>query len=73
MGRRRLDQINHLVKAGYGLRVTCLGCGHIVVLDALAISLSCRSAKDRSLEMIEARLKCVQCGERKAACQPVEQ
>jgi transcription elongation factor Elf1 len=72
MGMKRLDQINHYLKAGYNLRATCLACGHVTVLDALSVSMRCKSAKDRAIATIEQRLKCAQCGARNASCGPVE-
>jgi len=60
------------VREGYNLRATCLGCGHVAVIDAEALWKRCRTAKDRLIETIEAKLKCGSCGARKAACQPCD-
>lgn len=72
MGRRKLDAINHYLKEGYDLRVVCMACGHAAVLDALSVSMRCRTFKDRQIEVTERKLKCANCGVRNAHCGPVE-
>lgn len=72
MGRRKLDAINQYLKEGYDLRVVCMACGHAAVLDALSVSMRCRTVKDRQMEVIERKLKCANCGVRNALFGPVE-
>ncbi|MBA4353565.1 MAG: hypothetical protein C0409_02625 [Novosphingobium sp.] len=72
MGTRRLDRINDYGRAGYRLRVFCMSCGNVVVLDPADVLARCRTHQARSIEAIEQRMKCGQCGARNAACGPVE-
>jgi ribosomal protein S27E len=73
MGSRRLNKISDYHRNGYNLRVTCLGCGRVVVLDSLAISIDCGKRNvSRDMGRIQRRLACAECGGRNVKCGPVE-
>jgi hypothetical protein len=67
MVRHKLDSVNDFARKGYNLRITCQGCGHVV--DASATTMMqdlIRRRCSRSIYVLERRLKCGECGARKA-------
>lgn len=72
MGSKRLDSISDYHRHGFDLRVTCLGCGRVVVIDSLKLSMACSKAhRSRQMPAIQARLACRECGGREVKCGPV--
>lgn len=73
MGSKRLDQISDYARHGFDLRVTCLGCGRVIVVDSQALSAKChRENRSRMMGAIEARLVCGECGGKRVKCGPIE-
>ena len=73
MGSKRLDQISDYARHGFNLRVTCLGCGRVIVIDSQALSARCHSKGwSRMMPAVQARLTCAECGGRRVKCGPVE-
>lgn len=72
MGSKRLDTIDAYARQQLDLRVTCLKCGHEVVLDSVALSLQRnRQRRSRRIDRIEDDLVCSNCGQRDVFCRPV--
>jgi len=73
MGSKRLDSISDYRRHGFDLRVTCKGCGRVIVLDAHNLSMKMSDQhRSRNMVSIERRLKCSECGSRDVKCGPVE-
>lgn len=73
VGSKRLDSINDYARQGYDLRVTCRGCGRVVVLDSARLATSCGNDRhSRDISAIQARLSCRECGGRDVKCGAVE-
>ena len=63
MSSKRLDSISDYHRHGFNLRVTCLGCGRVIVLDSLELSERLLSAgKSGDMTAVERRLRCAECG-----------
>jgi hypothetical protein len=72
MSRQRLETVSDLARAGYNLRITCVACGHVIDASAIEMmrDLHARRAS-LSIEVIERRAKCSNCGERRASIRAV--
>lgn len=70
MGTKRLDWIHDYGRAGYCLRVFCMLCGYVAVLDPTDVRERSRTRQAPFIQATEQRMKCGQCGARKAACSP---
>lgn len=67
MVRHKLDSVNQFARQGYNLRITCEGCGRVVEASAVLMmqELSARRAS-QSIEKLEERARCRECGHRGA-------
>ena len=73
MAAKRLDSVSDYHRHGFDLRVTCLGCGRVIVLDSLELSERLhRTGKSRDMGAVERRLRCAECGSSQVKCGPVE-
>jgi hypothetical protein len=69
---KRLDTIDGYARQRLDLRVTCLPCGHEVVLNSVALSLlRHEQRRSRRIDRIEDDLVCSNCGQREVFCRPV--
>ncbi|KRA81632.1 hypothetical protein [Altererythrobacter sp. Root672] len=64
MVRHRLDSLSDFARKGFHLRVECQSCKHVVIADPAVLSMEVRGKKD--ITGIERRMRCGECGERKA-------
>lgn len=63
MSSKRLDSTGDYLRHGYKLRIDCLGCKRVVVMDPLKLLEQCRQrAWPHQIASIERRLKCSGCG-----------
>ena len=68
MVRHRLDSVSDFARQGYNLRLTCNGCGRIVEASApLMMQELSRRHASQSIEKLEERVKCQECGHRGAS------
>ncbi|AXK43975.1 hypothetical protein [Erythrobacter aureus] len=68
MARHKLDSVNDFTRRGYNLRFTCEGCGRVVEANAVELLQELgRRRLSLSIERIEDRAKCRECGHRGAA------
>ncbi|RDS76989.1 hypothetical protein DL238_04785 [Alteriqipengyuania lutimaris] len=74
MVRHRLDSVNDFGRQGYWLRILCKNCGHVAERNPTPLLLELHARElNRSIESLEARAKCSDCGHRGAtisACEP---
>ncbi|KRA80304.1 hypothetical protein [Altererythrobacter sp. Root672] len=72
MVRHRLDSLSAFARKGYHLRVECQACKHVVIADPAVLSTVIRGKKD--INAIERRMRCGECGERRAhiTAEPLE-
>ena len=71
MGSKRMDSLRDLDRWGCVFRVECRRCGHKAELTAWDLQERALKLRDRAMEwsrlaVIGARLRCSQCGARKA-------
>ena len=67
MARHKLDSVSDFARQGYNLRMTCNGCGRVVEASApLIIQELHRRHAPQSIEKLEQRAKCQECGHRGA-------
>ena len=68
---KRLDDVGDFHRHGYTLRVDCLACKRVAVLDPLDLVQRCqRNGWSRQLASVERRLRCSGCGSRRVRCGP---
>jgi len=71
MSSKRLETIADFVRHRYRLRVDCLACGRVVVLEPLPILELCQARGwPYRLAVLEPRLVCAECGSRRVRCGP---
>ncbi len=71
MSSKRLDEIGDYSRHGYRLRVDCLGCKRIVIIDPLELVMTCqRRGWSRQIDAVERRLRCSSCGGREVRLEP---
>ena len=71
MSSKRLDDVGDFHRHGYSLRVDCLACKRVAVLDALSLVMLCQKNNwSRQIGAVEARLRCSGCGSRNVRCGP---
>lgn len=70
MGRSKpLDSLGAWLKEGYDMRVRCENCQHEAIWDTAELIDVCLYRRwSRKIEDVERRMKCTNCGSRKAAC-----
>ena len=73
MSSKRLDSIADYHRHDLNLRVVCLRCGRVIVLDSLELTQSLhRAGKSRHMGAVERRFRCAECGGDRVKCGPVE-
>ena len=73
MSSKRLDSVADYHRHGFDLRVVCLGCGRVIVLDSLELTQALsRANRSRDMAAVERRLRCGECGSGEVKCGPVE-
>lgn len=73
MSSKRLDSISDYHRHGFNLRVVCLGCGRVIVIDSLELTQRLHNAgKSRDMGAVQRRLRCAECGGDRVKCGPVE-
>ena len=71
MSSKRLDKISDYSRHGYALRVDCLTCRRVALVDPLEITLLCqRRGWSKQMALVERRLRCSQCKSRKIRVGP---
>lgn len=71
MSSKRLDDIGDFHRHGYTLRIDCLACKRVAVLDPLTIITLCqRKGWSRQTVCVEARLRCSGCKSKNVRCGP---
>ena len=71
MSSKRLDDIGDFRRHGYTLRVDCLTCKRVAVLDPTAIVELCqRNRWSRQMASVERRLRCSTCKSKDVRCGP---
>jgi hypothetical protein len=71
MSSKRLDTIADYSRHGYALRVDCLSCRHIAVVNPLEIVMLCQHRGwSKQMAAVEARMRCSRCGSRKTRIGP---
>lgn len=71
MVRHKLDSVNECARKGYNLRITCAACHHAVEANAaLMMQELGRRGAGMSLEAVERRARCTNCGHRGATVMP---
>ena len=73
MVRHSLDSVNEFARQGYNLRICCNGCGRVIEASALEMMQELhRRRASQSIDRLEDRAKCRQCGHRGATITPCE-
>lgn len=71
MSSKRLDSLGNYLRHGYRLRVDCLGCRKVAILQPLVLLETCRKRGwGHQLHEVERRLKCGSCGSRNVRVGP---
>jgi hypothetical protein len=71
MTSKRLDSINDFTRHGYKLRVDCLACNRVVVLDPRPLVAMCsKRGWSRDIHAVKRRLRCSECGSQDVRCGP---
>ena len=71
MSSKRLDSIADFARHGYRLRVDCLACNRVAIMDPRRIVEICsKRGLSRDMQAIERRLRCSACGSRRVRCGP---
>ena len=71
MSSKRLDNIGDFMRHGYTLRVDCLDCKRVAVLNPLMIVSLCQSKGwSKQMASVEARLRCSGCRSKNVRCGP---
>lgn len=71
MSSKRLDTIADFSRHGYALRVDCLRCRRVAILNPLEIVMLCQQRGwSKQIAAVEARLRCSQCGRRETRLGP---
>jgi len=65
MSSKRLNTIADYSRHGYALRVNCLKCQRVVVLNPLEIMMACQDRGwSKQMAAVEKRMRCKKCGSR---------
>lgn len=73
MGSKRLDKISDYRRHGYDLRVKCLHCQRVVIIDPTElIHLCAAQGKSQMTDAVIRRLRCAECGSRRIELSPTE-
>lgn len=65
MSSKRLDTIADYTRHGYMLRVDCLKCRRVALLNPLKLTLLCQKRGwSKQVAAVEKRMRCSQCGNR---------
>lgn len=71
MGSKRLESLSDYHRHGYRVRIDCMACRRVVILAPLPLLETCRKRGWKpSREVLERRLRCGDCGARKARLGP---
>jgi hypothetical protein len=71
MSSKRLDSIADFARHGYRLRVDCLQCKRVAVMDPCRIVEICsKRGLSRDMHAVQRRLRCSVCGWRDVRCGP---
>ena len=71
MGSRRLDSLTDVSSAKYRLRVDCLSCNRLVILDPVPLTLRCHARGwSLRLEDVRARMVCAERGSKRVRLGP---
>ena len=69
MGSKRLDSLADYHRHGLRLRVDCLACKRVAILDPLPLLERCKARGWRySIDQVTARLVCAECGSKRVRC-----
>ena len=71
MSSKRLDTIADYTRHGYTLRVDCLKCRRVAIINPLQLTLRCQKRGwSKQIAAVERRLRCSQCGNREVRLGP---
>jgi len=71
MSSKRLDTIADFARHGYRLRVDCLSCKRVAIIEPRQIVELCsKRGWSRDMRAVERRLRCSACGSREVRCGP---
>ena len=71
MGSKRLDSLGDYMRHRYRLRVDCLGCKKVAILQPITLLETCRQRGwGHQMGEVEQRLRCGSCGSRKVRVGP---